>query len=56
MFITIVIVNLCKFFSANRDSYEKSWQLKSNKKNFRREIHENKNLFIKIIYNNQLKY
>ena len=39
MFITIVIVNLREFFGANYDSYKKSYQLKSNKKNFQREIH-----------------
>ena len=52
MVITIVIVNLCGFFGANYDSYEKFQQLESNKQFFRRGVHATKNLFIIINSNN----
>ena len=56
MFISIAIVNLCEFSVANYDFYKKSQQLESNKQFFRQKIHASKNLFIKSVYNNQLKY
>ena len=53
MFITMVVVNLYVFFDASYVSYEKSYiAMRVKTKIFRREIHENKNLFINIVCNN----